>query len=96
MRNTGHKIALHLVQTVLLVPVNKDHIEPGKTQEHQETTLKQNQPLNFSSEQIWTDFLGKLLDCQVIFQVPVDPNRHEHDPGDLNPDKHHDRMEQSP
>ena len=94
MRHTGYKIALHLIQTVLLVPINKDHVDPGENQEHQKTAFKQNQPLNFGSKQIRAYFLSKLLDSQVIFKIPIDPDRHENDPGNLNPDKHHDRMKQ--
>ncbi|GIT65549.1 MAG: hypothetical protein Ct9H300mP23_11760 [Nitrospinota bacterium] len=48
MRYTGNKITLHLVQTVLFIPIDKNNINTRKNKQHKEATFKQNQPFYFS------------------------------------------------
>ena len=96
MRHAGNKVALKAVQPGLLVPVDKNKVHARQDDQHQKTAFEQDHPVEVVIGQHRVELLCEFVEPAAVFDVPIDPDRHQNDPGDLDADKDEYGMKQRP
>ena len=93
MRYAGNEVALELIQPRLFVPIHENYVNAGKDHQHQHPSLDQDHPVEVHFQQFRRKALGKFSEIAAVFDVPVNPDAYQPNPGNLNPDKNENGME---
>ena len=97
MRHAGNEIAVQSVEAGLFCPVNENDVDSGEDDEHQETAFCKNHPVPVGVHQEFgLEFFRELHHLLAVANVPVYPDAHEYDPGDLHSYKYKNRVKQCP